>query len=424
MSSAAPGDRPPSRPGVTVVGIGAEGWAGLSPASQSALRAAGVVVGSPRQLGLLPDGLPARRVAWPSPLRPAVAGLVEEHAGAGLAVLASGDPMFHGVGRTLVEVLGPQRVTVLPHPSSVSLACAELRWPLEQVEVLSLVSAPPETLLAHLHPGQRLLVLSRDAGTPDVVAALLRERGFGPSGLTVLTALGGPGAGRWSGTAQEWSGPAADPLNVVALECRSDGAALRLGVVPGLPDEAFEHDGQITKLEVRALTLAALAPAPGELLWDVGAGSGSVGIEWMRAHPRCRAVAVEADPERAARAGRNAARLGVPALQVVTGPAPGVLAGLPAPDAVFIGGGLTTPGVVDACWEALPCGGRLVANAVTLESQADLVRLRGVHGGDLTRLDVARAGAVGGFTAWRPALGLVQWAVVRPGRHPAGEEPR
>jgi precorrin-6Y C5,15-methyltransferase (decarboxylating) len=413
----------PPAPPVTVVGIGADGWDGLPEASRAALRAAGVVLGSPRQLALLPAEVPAQRVSWPSPLRPAVQGLVAAHEAAGLAVLASGDPMLHGIGRTLAEVVGTDRLHVLPHPSSVSLACAALGWALEDVTVVSLVSEPPETLLTRLHPGERLVVLSRGARTPGEVASLLCGNGFGSSAMTVLCSVGGPGAVRMSATAQAWEGPAPDPLNVVAVECVADGSGLRLGLVPGLPDEAFDHDGQITKREVRALTLSLLAPAPGELLWDIGAGSGSVAIEWMRAHPRCRAVAVEADPGRAERVQRNAARLGVPGLQVVTGRAPGALAGLPGPDAVFVGGGLTAPGVFDACWAALRPGARLVVNAVTLESQGELVRLHRLHGGSLTRVDLARAGAVGSFTTWRPALGLVQWAAHKPGPE-QGEGPQ
>lgn len=399
-------------PAVTVVGIGADGWGGLPDTSRTALRDAEVLVGGARQLDLLPPECAGERITWPSPLRPAVPGLLAAHAGRRIAVLASGDPMFYGIGRALAEETDALRV--LPHPSSVSYAAARLGWPLEDVEVVTLVGRPTARLAAALHDGRRLLVLSADAETPGEVAALLRDRGFGPSRMRVLEQLGGEKE-RTSGerTADDWARahPPGDPLNIVAVECRRAPDALRLGAVPGLPDEAYEHDGQLTKRYVRAATLGALAPAPGELLWDIGGGSGSIAIEWMRTHPSCRAVTVERDPVRAERITSNAERLGVPGLRVVTGAAPAVLAELPPPDAVFVGGGLTAPGLLDACWEALPGGGRLVANTVTLESEALLADAHRRHGGELVRLAVAHAVPVGGFTGWRQAMPVTQWAV-------------
>ncbi|MFE0678254.1 precorrin-6y C5,15-methyltransferase (decarboxylating) subunit CbiE [Streptomyces sp. NPDC058867] len=405
----------PPTPAVTVVGIGADGWDGLPEASRAALRDAEVLIGAPRQLALLPAPCAGERVAWPSPLRPAVPVLLAAHAGRRIAVLASGDPMFYGIGRALAEELretgGPR---VLPHPSSVSWATARLGWPQEDVEVVTLVGRPTARLAAALHEGRRILVLSADATTPAAVAALLRDRGFGPSRMRVLEQLGGPkehlGA---ESAADDWprEGAVGDPLNLVAVECRRAPDALRLGAVPGLPDEAYEHDGQLTKRHIRAATLGALAPAPGEVLWDVGGGSGSIAVEWMRVHPSCRAYTVERDPVRAERIARNADRLGVPGLVVVTGPAPAALAELPPPHAVFVGGGLTAPGLLDACWQALPAGGRLVANTVTLESEALLADARRRHGGELVRLAVAHAVPVGGFTGWRQAMPVTQWAV-------------
>ncbi|GAA3749959.1 precorrin-6y C5,15-methyltransferase (decarboxylating) subunit CbiE [Streptomyces tremellae] len=405
----------PAEPPLAVVGIGADGWAGLAGPAREALLAAEVVIGAPRQLGLLPPEVTADRVEWPSPLRPAVPGLLAAHAGRAVAVLASGDPFHHGIGRALAETVGAGRLRVLPHPSSLAYACARLGWPQEDTEVVSAVGRPVERVAAALHDGRRLLVLSADAATPAAVAALLRERGYGPSELHVLERLGdGTRERHLRGTAETWDEAPGDPLNLVAVACRRAPAAPRLGAVPGLPDTAYEHDGQLTKRHVRAATLAALAPAPGELLWDVGGGSGSIGIEWMRAHPACRAVAVERDPVRAGRIARNAHALGVPGLAVATGAAPGALAGLPGPpDAVFVGGGLTAPGVLDACWDALPEGGRLVANTVTLESEALLARWYGHHGGELVRLAVASAVPVGGFTGWRQAMPVTQWSVTK-----------
>lgn len=466
---------------VTVIGIGADGWDGLSPAARRALAAARVILGSRRQLDLLPEpGAPAepgaaavvvgRRIPWPSPLLPALPGLLAEHgvlpvdvgaradpapsaspAGtAGLpggaarspsevSVLASGDPMFYGIGTTLVRLLGADRVRVLPHPSSVSLACARLGWAREEVDVVSAVGRPLERVRAVLADRRRLLVLSADRDTPGALADLLVDAGYPGSELTVLDRLGAADEARQWATAADWARaragwreagvagvPASDPglrppsdLNVVAVEPRADHPSGHRARTPGLPEEVFEHDGQITKREIRALTLARLAPAPGELLWDVGSGSGSVAIEWMRSHESCRAIAVEVRADRADRIRRNAAALGVAPLRVVVGRAPGALAGLPVPDAVFIGGGVTGQGVLDACWAALRGRGRLVVNAVTLEAEAVLAAWYARRGGDLVRIAVSRAGAVGGFTGWRPAMPVTQWTVW-PAEHAAG----
>ena len=402
-----------AQPAVTVVGVGADGWSGLAPVARDALREAQVLIGSERQLALLPQECTGERVSWPSPLRPAVPRLLAENEGRRVCVLASGDPMFYGIGRALAEVAGPERLLVLPHPSSVSHACARLGWPVEDTEVVTLVGRPAQSLNAALHEGRRVLVLSAGAATPAEVAELLRARGYGPSRMCVLEQLGSERERQVTGTAEEWTQPHGDPLNVIALECRSTGEAPRLSLVPGLPDEVYEHDGQLTKRYVRAATLAALAPAPGETLWDVGGGAGSVAVEWMRAHRSCRAVGVERDPVRAERIGRNADALGVPTLRVVTGSAPEALAELPTPDAVFVGGGLTAPGVLESCWDALPDGGRLVANTVTLESEALLAEWHRLHGGELVRLAVAQAVPVGGFTGWRQAMPVTQWSVTK-----------
>ncbi|MFF5444031.1 precorrin-6y C5,15-methyltransferase (decarboxylating) subunit CbiE [Streptomyces sp. NPDC012888] len=399
---------------VSVVGLGADGWPGLAPAARAALRAAEVLVGGPRQLDLLPaEDCAGERIPWPSPLRPAVPALMREHAGRRIAVLASGDPMFYGIGRALAEELGPAALLVHPHPSSVSYACARLGWPVEDTEVVTVVGRPVARLSAALHHGRRVLVLAPGPGSPAEIAALLRERGFGPSRMRVLEQLGSDRERTYDGTADGWAHAPGDPLHVVAVECRRAPGAPRLGATPGLPDSAYEHDGQLTKRHVRAATLCALAPAPGELLWDIGGGSGSIGIEWMRTHPSCSAVTVERVGERAARIGRNAAALGVPGLRVVVGAAPAALAGLPAPDAVFVGGGLTAPGLLDAVWAALPGGGRLVVNTVTLESEALLGQWHRRLGGDLVKLAVSHAVPVGGFTGWRQAMPVTQWSVTK-----------
>ncbi|MFD3723674.1 precorrin-6y C5,15-methyltransferase (decarboxylating) subunit CbiE [Streptomyces sp. NPDC058671] len=401
---------------IAVVGIGADGWDGLPAASRRALGTAEVLIGAPRQLDLLPrDACPGERITWPSPLRPAVPGLLATHQDRAVAVLASGDPSFYGIGRTLAEAVGADRLRIHPHPSSVSYACARLGWPLEDTETLSLVARPLAALSAALHPGRRLLVLGEGPATPAQVAARLRDTGWGGTRIRVLEQLGGDRERILDATAADWPHERTDALHVLALDCVRDPGTLRLGAVPGLPDEAYEHDGQLTKRYVRAATLAALAPAPGELLWDIGGGSGSIGVEWMRAHRSCRAITVEKSPQRAERIGRNADALGVPGLRVITGPAPEALSGLASPDAIFIGGGLTAPGLLDACWDALPAGGRLVANTVTLESEALLADRYRRHGGELVRLAVASAVPVGGFTGWRQAMPVTQWSVTKPG---------
>ncbi|MGP3916996.1 precorrin-6y C5,15-methyltransferase (decarboxylating) subunit CbiE [Nonomuraea sp. 10N515B] len=382
---------------ITVVGIGADGWDGLVSASRRAIEQADVLVGSARQLDLVPLAS-VERVVLPSPLLPNLPGLLDSLAGRAVCVLASGDPLFYGIGSTLVRLLGAERVRVLPHVSSVSLACARLGWPVEQVEVVSAVGRPLATLRAVLAPGRRVLVLGTSA---DAVSDLLDISGYAGSRITVLSDLG-------AATAKPDSA-----LRIIAIECSASGNPLSR--VPGLPDEAFEHDGQLTKREVRAVSLSRLAPLPGQLLWDVGAGAGSIAIEWMRTHPSCRAVAIESRADRAERIGRNAESLGVPGLAVVVGRAPEALDGLPTPDAVFVGGGATVPGLFEACWAALRPGGRLVANAVTLESEALVAQWFGRLGGDLVRLAVQRASPVGGFTGWRAAMPVTVWTVVKEG---------
>jgi precorrin-6Y C5,15-methyltransferase (decarboxylating) len=409
---------------VTVVGVGDDGWPGLSEEARGVLREAPLIVGSTRHLALIPD-LPARRAHLPSPLLPRLDELVAENPG--LCLLASGDPMLHGLGATLARRLGAGHIRVLPAVSSVALACSRLGWAEHEVDVVSLVSRPAEAVLPAVQPAARVLVLSRDGRTPAVLAALLADRGWGATRLTVLEHLGGaaervrgPYPAR-SADAEPFAGPdpfagaGPDPfadLSVVALECQPDVSTTVLPRIPGLPDDAYETDGQLTRREARALALAALAPGPGQLLWDIGAGSGSIGIEWMRADPRCRAVAVEPRGDRAERIRRNATVLGVPGIDVVCGAAPEALAGLDQPDAVFLGGGLTTGGVLEMCWLRLPPRGRLVAHAVTVESEALLHEWQRSVGGQLVKLAVSYAGPLGGFTTWRPALPITQWQVI------------
>ena len=380
---------------ITVVGIGADGWAGLSESARAAISGAEVVFGGPRQLAYLPESAP--KVPWPSPLLPALDGLLAGHAGRRVCVLASGDPLLSGIGTTLVKRLGIEDVEILPAVSSVTLARARLGWSAEQTEVVTVVGRDVHRVNRVLAPGRRVLVLG---STSAALGDLLEARGYGDSRMTVLEELGGPGERRFDG----WTHPGS-VLSIVAVECAAGPA---LSLVGGLPDSAFEHDGQLTKRDLRASALARLAPTPGELLWDIGAGAGSIAIEWSRAHPLNRAIAVERDPQRAARIGRNANTLGVPELHVVTGSAPEALADLPEPDAIFVGGGVTVPGVLDGC---LATGVRLVAHGVTLESEQALARAYTEHGGELIRLSVEQATPLGGFTGWTPGRTVTQWSV-------------
>lgn len=387
-------------PWLTIVGIGEDGLDGISPAARAVVDTAEILVGGPRHLAMVPAGA-AERLAWSRPFADSRAEL-EARRGKRVVVLASGDPMWFGAAATLSRWFAAAELAVLPHPGAFSLAAARLVWPLQDCLCLTAHGRPLEALALHFAPGRRLLILSEDKTTPARLAELLDDQGYGGSPLTVLEALGGPAERVVAGTG------AASDLNLVAVECAVAAGCRPLSRSPGLPDDAFAHDGQLTKREIRAVTLAALAPLSDELLWDVGAGCGSVAIEWMRAGGR--AMAIEPRTERAGRIAQNAAALGVPGLEVITAKAP---AGLPlnceAPDAIFVGGGVSEPGLLDICRAALKPGGRLVANAVTTEGEAALIAFHACHGGELTRLAVARLAPVGGFHTWHPAMPVTQY---------------
>jgi precorrin-6Y C5,15-methyltransferase (decarboxylating) len=385
-----------------VVGIGADGWSGLDAQRRAAVEAAEVVVGGERHLAMLPDDISAERRPLPSPLRDGLPTLMESLAGKRVAVLASGDPLLAGIATTLAGLAGG-RVEVLPAVSSETLARARMGWPAESVTVVR----DHRDLPRHLSPENRVIVLSANADTPAHVARLLAENGFGGSTMTVFESLGGEEK-RTESDAASWHATVGN-LNLIALDLR--GHSHLASWASGLPDEAFDHDGQLTKRDVRASALARLAPAPGQLLWDVGAGAGSIGIEWLRAHPTCEAIAIEEREDRAKRIAENAVRLGVGRLRVVGGHAPEAFANLPAPNAIFVGGGATDAGVLDACWESLAPGGRLVVHGVTLETERILADKYAELGGELTRLHVEHAGPIGTFTGWKPARAIVQWAV-------------
>ena len=389
---------------IVVVGIGADGMAGLAAESRRELQNATVIYGSTRQLDLLDDTVSAPRHAWPSPMLPAVERLLDDEAAERIHIVASGDPLLHGIGGSLIRLHGSDRVRVLPHVSSVTLACARMGWNIQDTEIISLVTAPVHTAVRR---GGQAVVLCRDATTPAALAEVLAETGRGASEFTVLEQLGGPRERVRGGSADSFAAAPLsdlDDLTVVAVRYLPDE---RLG--HSRPDDALRHDGQITKRTIRAVTLAALAPRPGELLWDVGAGSGSIAVEWCAAAPGCRAVAFESKPERRANIVANARAHGVD-IDVRTD-APDAFDGALAPDAIFIGGGLTGSGMVEACVDRLPAGGRLVVNAVTAESEALLVQWHSRLGGELHRFQHYHGEPLGGFTGWRPQMPITQWSV-------------
>ena len=400
---------------ITVVGIGEDGLDGLTPKARGLIDEAEVLVGGERHLSKVPVG-GEQRIDWDGDFDAAF-DKIEKMKDRRVVVLSSGDPLHYGVGVNIVRRFGADQVNVIPAPGAFSLAAADLSWPLADVKCLTVHGRALEAVTLYLTPGRRLLVLSWDGETPEKLAGLLTARGFGPSRITVLGNLGGDDETRTEGTAEKWTGETVPDLNTIAVECVAGDGADVLSRVPGLPDDAFEHDGLITKREVRAATLARLMPVPGQTLWDVGAGSGAVAIEWLRAEPSAKAFAVERDPKRAAVIARNAANLGVPELKIVEGEAPGILSGIETvPDAVFVGGGVSVPGLLEDCWDALSPGGRLVANGVTLEAEQRLLSFRNEFGGDLTRMAVSRAAPVGPvrkFHTFQPLKQVTQLVTIK-----------
>jgi len=396
---------------LSLVGIGEDGLDGLSPAARKALAQAQFVIGGRRHL-VRAGPLSAETLAWPTPITDAIPALLARR-GSRACVLASGDPFFYGIGTLLAAHIKPSEMQCFPAPSAFSLAAARLCWSLQDCALISLHGRSLERMIPALQPRAKILALSWDAATPARLADLLCQRGLGQSRLVVMEAMGGAGERIRESQAQEFALEGLNPLNVVAVEVAAAADARFVPLAAGLDDHWFDNDGQLTKREIRAVTLSSLAPRRGELLWDVGAGSGSVAIEWLLCDPANRAIAIEAREDRASRIAGNAARLGAPNLEIITGTAPDVFAGLPRPDAVFIGGGASNKELLDAALSALNEGGRLVVNAVTLEAEAELIRRHKMHGGELLRIGVEHAIPLGSFQGWRPALPVTQWAVTK-----------
>ncbi|MGJ5177682.1 precorrin-6y C5,15-methyltransferase (decarboxylating) subunit CbiE [Bradyrhizobium oligotrophicum] len=398
---------------LSIVGIGEDGVDGLSAPARRLIAQAALVAGGARHLELAASLVEGERLAWPSPLHQAFEQIAA-HRGEPVVVLASGDPFNYGVGKQLMQRFDVAEMLCVPQPSAFSLAAARLGWPLQDVAQVTLHGRALEGIIRHLAPGARILALAWDGSTAAKLAALLTSRRMGRSRLTVLEAIGGPQERVRSVTADAFELSDIHPLTTIALEVVAEPDALVIPLTSGLADDLFEHDGQMTKRDVRAVTLSALAPRPGELLWDVGLGSGSVAIEWLLRHGSLRAIGIEARQDRADRAMRNALALGAPDLKLVLGRAPSVLADLEPPDVAFIGGGISEQGVFEVVWSKLKPGGRLVANVVSLEGEARLIELFDKHGGELVRIAVSRVEPVGRMHGWRPAMAVTQWRVAKP----------
>lgn len=398
-----------SDPWLHIVGIGADGMDGLAPATRAVVEAAEVIIGADRHHGLS-DGLAAERLSWPSPFS-ALVEILRDLKGRRVVVLATGDPLWFSVGARIGRDLDPGEIVYHPQVSAFQLAAVRMGWSMADLETLTVHGRPVEQMIAFIQPDARLLILTTGEETPSQIARFLVERGFGASRMTVLANMGGADEARFDGTAEDWS-HTVPAFNTLAVECIAAPGAALLPRVPGLADALFQSDGTMTKQEVRAVTVAKLMPMRGALLWDIGTGCGSVAIEWMRAARYARAVGIEPRADRRAMAAANALALGAPRLELLDGTVPEALEGLEPPDAVFIGGGLSR-GTFNACWEALRPLGRLVANAVTLESEALMLALHKEFGGELTKIAVQRAEPVGRLTGWRPLMPVTQWSLVK-----------
>ena len=392
-----------------IVGIGEDGLDGLSPATRTVVEAAEIIVGGERHHALS-DSLSAERIAWPSPFD-AMINTLQNYRGRRVVVLVTGDPLWFSVGARIGRTIPPDQIVYHPQLSAFQLASALMGWSIADVETLTVHGRPVEQMIAFIQPDQRLLILTTGADTPGQIAKFLTERGFGESRMTVLAAMGGENQERFDGLANSWT-HVVPAFNTLAVECVAAPDAALLPRVPGLEDALFQSDGTMTKQEVRAVTVAKLMPMRRALLWDIGTGCGSVAVEWMRAARYARAIGIEPRADRRALAAANALALGTPKLEILDGEAPEILQGLDAPDAIFIGGGLSEA-VFEVAWSALKPLGRLVVNAVTLESEIIMIGLQKIHGGQLVKLAIQRAEPIGSYRGWRPQMPVTQWSLIK-----------
>lgn len=394
-----------------IIGIGEDGIAGLSKDALSALAKVDVIIGGKRHHALTKE-IVAERINWPSPFD-AMVEIIENYKGKSVAVLVTGDPLWYSAGTSFCREFSSEEMKIYPQVSAFQWASVRMGWGIADCDTLTIHGRATENVIPYVAPNVQLLILTKNKASPKAVADLLTERGFGKSELTVLAHLGGSQEKRFDGIAEDWAHDVPD-FHTLAVKCIAGKGAKYYGRTGGLPDEAFEHDGQLTKRVIRSVSISQLRPFQNALLWDVGAGCGSVGIEWMRAARGAKAVAIEANEERSAMISKNAILLGTPSLQQIEGTAPAALLDLPMPDAIFIGGGITSDKLFDVAWKSLRDGGRLVANAVTLESESKLVSLHANYGGSLDRISVSEAVGIGRFNAMKPAMSVMQWAVTKP----------
>ena len=397
---------------LSIIGIGEDGVAGLSPIALSCLDKAKIIFGGERHLSMLPADDNSQKIPWKSPFPTSITEIISRR-GEAVCILASGDPLCYGVGATILKDIPISEITIIPAPSAFSLACSRLGWSLTEVETLSLCGRPVSLLQSYIYPGAKLLILSEGKHTPAIVAEILISRGYGNSQITVLEKMGNVNEDIITDIAANWQEGNIASLNTIAVECVADRGIVGLSRFPGLPDDAFHHDGQLTKREVRAVTLSSLAPLPGELLWDVGAGCGSISIEWLRSDRRCRAIAIEQNSTRLNYIADNATALGTPNLQIMAGKALEVIPNLPTPNAIFIGGGVTAPEILENCWNVLVPGGRMVVNVVTLEGEQRLYQWYEKVGGNFTRIAIQRAEPIGKFLGWKAMSPVTQWIGIK-----------
>ena len=397
---------------LSIIGIGEDGLAGLSPIAVSCLNKAQIIFGGERHLSMLPHADNREKIPWKSPFQTSITEIISRR-GQAVCILASGDPLCYGVGTTILKDINISEITIIPAPSAFSLACSRLGLSLTEVETLSLCGRPVSLLQSYIYPGAKLLILSEGKHTPAIVAEILISRGYGNSQITVLEKIGNINENIITDIAANWQEENIASLNTIAVECVADRGIVGLSRFPGLPDDAFHHDGQLTKREVRAVTLSSLAPLPGELLWDVGAGCGSISIEWLRSDRRCRAIAIEQNSTRLNYIADNAAALGTPNLQIMAGKALEVIPNLPTPNAIFIGGGVTAPEILENCWNVLLPGGRMVVNVVTLEGEQRLYQWHEKVGGNFTRITIQRAEPIGKFLGWKSMSPVTQWIGIK-----------
>lgn len=397
---------------LTIIGMGEDGYEGLSATAKLVLQNTDVIVGSERLFSFLPT-LKAERLEWPQPFS-AVVDQMKPLRGRNTVILATGDPMNYGVARKLLEFIPFAEMTVIPHLSAFSHVASRMGWSLPDCDTLTLHGRDAANIEVFIQPRAKLIVLTEDAGTIPEVARRLVVRGFEKSNITVLENMGGVREAKSSFVADTLPAKTFSDLNTLAIECVAGAKPFIRSRLAGLPDDDFIHDGQLTKREVRAATLAALSPAPDHLLWDIGAGCGSVAIEWMRSTRGCEAVAFESNTERLKMIAQNADRLGTSRVKIVAGDVPSTLTGQRAPDAVFIGGGIGIPGVFETAWDKLKSGGRMVANVVTIEGEMHLYDLQEKHGGDLVRLEISNLTPIGPYRALKPRMAVTQWRGQKP----------